>query len=172
MSLDLLGALAIEAERLCEDCDYSAKGHFESARLWSRWNLGIGVPSVLLAATAGVSALQHNPLIAAALAAMSAAATAILTLLKPAERASSHQKAGALYSSARNRARFFKDVELKGGQRNQALRKKLKELTEERNALNEASPEILRPAFEIARRGILAGESRHAVDSSRSEGAP
>ena len=164
---DFIEGLRRESERLREDCDYSSKGHFESARIWNRWNLWLGVPAVLVAAFAGVSALNDNSLVAAGLSGLGGAITAVLTFLKPSERASNHQKAGGLYSSIRNRARFFGEVELRASQRPAALRKRLKQLTEERNALNEASPEILRSAFEQARKGIAEGESTHKVDEPK-----
>jgi hypothetical protein len=160
-------ALEREADRIEEDCTYSAKGHFESARIWGRWNLWVGIPAAVLGAFAGVSGFSDLPELAGGLAVFSGALAALLTVLKPSERASSHQKAGALYNSVKNRARFFREVDLTSGARPAVLRKRLRQLAEERNALSEASPEILRPAFEKARKGIESGEATYRADSSR-----
>lgn len=153
-----------EAERLEEDCTFSAKGHFESARSWGRWNLGLGVPSVVLAALSAWSGFKALPEVAGALALASGAVTAVLTFLKPGDRAASHQKAGAIYNSLKSRARFFREVDLAASAPPAALVKRLRALSDERNALNEASPEILRPAFERARRGIEQGEAAYRAD--------
>jgi hypothetical protein len=159
-----LGPLEREAIRLEEDCLYSARGHFESARIWGMWNLWLGVPSVVIAALAGLSAFKNAPELAGALAVLSAAVTAVLTFLKPSERAATHQKAGALYNSLKNRARFFREVDLSSGARPANLRKRLRFLLEERNSLNEASPEILQPAFARAKKNIESGGAEYSVD--------
>jgi hypothetical protein len=153
-----------EADRIEEDCVYSAKGHFESARIWGRWNLMLGIPAVILAAAAG--ALKEHADLAAGFAFASAAVTAVLTFLKPSERAAGHQKSGTLYNSLKNRARFFKEIKLGSGTTSENLRKQLQTLSEARNSLNESSPEILRPAFERARQGIEAGEAAYRADQT------
>lgn len=160
-------AMEREADRIEEDCTYSAKGHFESARIWGRWNLGVGIPAAVLAALAGLSGFQYQAELAGGLAVFSGALAALLTFLKPSERASGHQKAGALYNSVKNRARFFREVDLTSGAKTAVLRKRLRQLAEERNALSEASPEILRPAFERARKGIESGEATYRADNPR-----
>lgn len=154
--------LAAEADRLEEDCLYSAKGHFESAKTWSRWNLWLGIPAVLLAAGAG--AAKDTPELASGLAFAAAAVTAVLTFLKPSDRASSHQRAGALYNSLKNRARFFRTIELTRQPFPSTLEKRLRLLCEERNQLGEASPEIPPAAFARARRGIEEGEAEYRAD--------
>src|SRR5687768_6245646 len=121
---DLAGRLRDEADRIEEDCTYTAKGHFESARVWVRWNLWLGIPAVVLAAAAG--ALKDTPDIAGLLAFASAAVTAVLTFLKPSDHAATHQKTGTLYNSLKNRARFFREIDLVSGERPESLRKKLR----------------------------------------------
>ncbi len=57
-----------ESQRIEEDALYSAKGHFEAARTWSRIHLWIGLPTAILAAVSGVSAFKDETVIAGALA--------------------------------------------------------------------------------------------------------
>lgn len=161
---DLLLRLAREAERLEEDCLYSAKGHFEAARPWRGWNLGLGLPSVLLATLSAWSGFKAMPEVAGALALASGAVTAVLTFLKPGDRAAAHQKAGTLFNSLKSRARLFREVEIAAGSPPAASVKRLRRLTDTRNALNEASPDIPRAAFERARRGVEGGEAAYRVD--------
>jgi hypothetical protein len=158
------GLLAEEADRIEEDCTYSAKGHYESARIWGRWNLGIGLPAAVIAAGAGFSGFSGMPELAGALAVLSGTLTSILTFLKPSERSSAHLKAGAQYNSLKNRARLYKNVELPSGKTSRVLVRRVQQLSEDRNSLNEASPEILRPGFIRARHGIESGQSQYRVD--------
>lgn len=161
---DPLASWTREAKRIEEDCTYSAKGHYEAARIWERWNLRLGIPAALLGAGAGASGFSNLPMLAGALAVFSGALTAILTFLKPNERASAHHQAGARYNSLKNRARFFREIDLCSGARPQAFTKTLRRLSEQRNELNEVSPGVPRPAFESARRGIEAGEAEYKAD--------
>lgn len=160
----LRAELVAEADRIEEDCTYSAKGHFESARIWGAWNLKLGIPAVILAALAGGSGFSNHPELAGALAIASAAVTAVLTFLKPSERAASHQQAGNAYNALKNQARFFKQIEAASGDSQQSLRDWLREISEARNTLNKSAPEIPRPAFEQARKGIEAGEADYRAD--------
>lgn len=166
MSDDLMRALADEADRLLEDATYSAKGHFESAREWGRWNLWLGVPSVILATLAGVSGFNDIPTLAGGTAVFGGACAAVLTFLRPSERASAHQTAGTLYNSLKSRVRFFREVDLVASRDPNQLREQLHQLAADRNSLNESSPEILRPAFKRARAGIATGEASYRVDRS------
>ncbi|MBE9594724.1 MAG: SLATT domain-containing protein, partial [Proteobacteria bacterium] len=71
-----------EAKRVEEDSMYSAKGHFVVANFWMKFHLWIGVPTAILAAIAGASALSqfdnHN-IIAGILAIVVTALTAVTT---------------------------------------------------------------------------------------------
>jgi hypothetical protein len=163
---DVKGAVEREADRIEEDCLFSAKGHFESARLWGRWNLILGISATVLGAAAGVSAFKSNPELAGYLAFASAAVTGLLTFLKPSDRAAAHHAAGTQFTSLKNRARVFREVELRTQDRPAALTKLLKRLSESRNSLNESSPQVLRAAFERARRGIEAGEAAYRADGA------
>lgn len=155
-----------EASRIEEDCTHSAKGHFEAARIWGWCNLGLGLPAVVLGAVAGVSALKAMPILAGVLAILGSALTAALTFLKPSDRVSGHHMAGTRFNSLKNRARFFREVELPQETDPKRLTRALRTLAKERDELNQLSPEIPRPAFVRARRGILAGESSYVADHS------
>jgi hypothetical protein len=157
-----------EARRIEEDSLYSAKGHFVAAIFWTNFHLWIGVPTAILAAIAGASALSqfdnHN-IVAGILAIIVTALTAITTFLNPNEKANSHLNAGNKYNSLRNKARIFCEIDSCGENNSiQELTKQLKELAKQRNELNQNSPQIPRWAFKRAKKGIEGGEANYKVD--------
>lgn len=160
-----------EAKRIEEDSLYSAKGHFFVANFWLNVHLRIGVLAPVLAAIAGISALYqfdaHN-IIAGILAIIVAALTAIASFLNPNEKANYHRNAGNNYNSLRNKARIFYDIDSFVEKSDQELVKQLKELTKQRDKLNQNSPQIPRRAYEKAREGIEEGEADYKVDENNS----
>jgi len=157
-------AIAQEADRIAEDAMYSSKGHFEAAKTWDAWHLRIGIPTTIVAAGAGVSAIRDIPALAAALAFGVAAASALSTFLDAKGRAAAHLHAGNAYKALQSDARIFVEIDCKSGSSVVELRKALGDLNARRNALNGSSPQIPRSAFERARRGIEAGEAKYRVD--------
>ena len=156
-----------EARRIEEDSLYSAKGHFVAANFWTNFHLWIGVPTAILAAIAGASALSqfdnHN-IIAGILAIVVTALTAVTTFLNPNEKANSHRNAGNKYNSLRNKARVFFEIDCCGGSSYEELIKQLKELVKQRDGLNQNSPQIPIRAYKKARKGIEEGEADYKVD--------
>ncbi len=75
-----------EAKRIEEDSLHSSKGHFYAAQFWSKFHYSIGVPTVIMSAIAGASALSqfdnHN-VIAGVLAIIVATLTALNTFMNP-----------------------------------------------------------------------------------------
>ena len=111
MSDDLLVSIRLEASRIEEDAIFSARGHFEAARVWSAAHLGIGGPAAIFAALAGVSALADNLPIAAALAILVTVLTALVTFLNPSQRANRHHVAGTYFNALRNQARILREID-------------------------------------------------------------
>lgn len=156
-----------EAKRIEEDSLYSAKGHFKAANRWMRYHLWLGIPSVLLAVFSGASLLsqfgKYNVL-AGISAVIVSALTAVSTFLNPNERANCHQNAGNKYTSLRNKARIFYQIDCSGENSIEELKERLTELANLRDELNENSPQIPRWAYEKARKGIQEGEAEYEVD--------
>lgn len=157
--------LAAEAQRIEEDTLYSAKGHFEAARSWFRWNLAIGLPTTVAAAVASGAAFADHTITSGILAALVAGLSAVLTFLDPRGRNEQHVTAGNAYRALSNDARIYRRITLRGGDPIETLRTRLEELNERRNALNGSSPQIPRVAYERARTSIEAGESAYAADT-------
>jgi len=163
-SENLALALCKEAERIEEDSVHSAKGHFNTAAIWNRRHYFLGVPATALGALAGVSFIKDCPEVASLLSLAATILTALVTFLKPTERASEHKTAGDQYLALRNDARLFREIEMLVPDEGQPLTDKIKALSQRRNELNQGSPEIPRQAFEQARKGIEEGEAGYKAD--------
>ena len=168
MTSDLRDSLATEASRIEEDCIYSARGHFEAAASWRRVHYGIGVPATVLAAVAGGSAVAENLSLAAICSLVVAALSALAVFLNPSDRSHQHHAAGTRFNEVRNRARVFREIDLKSGAELSQLIGDVKSLGTTRDELNKASPQIPRSAFERACKGIRAGEAGYRVDATDS----
>lgn len=169
MEKDVKEEIRDEAVRIEEDALYSSKSHFYAGQRWSNLHLWIGIPAAVLAAIAGASALsefQYHSEIAGVLSIIVAALTAVATFVNPSERAITHKNAGNRYNSLRNRSRIFYSIELLSDHDLSNLSEQIKELDEQRNELNEESPQIPKWAFEKARKGIEDGEASYKVDNS------
>jgi hypothetical protein len=152
-----------EANRVEEDSP--GKGHFEAARTWANVHLWLGLPTAALAAIASGSAFKEEVVIAGTLALLASILAAISTFLNPSERSQLHHQAGAKHVALRNRARMFRDLDLRSGAQESHLLESLRALAQERDDLNLSNPQIPRFAFKRARRGIETGEAVYKVDS-------
>ena len=162
-----------EAKRIEEDSLLSSKGHFYAAQFWTNIHLWIGIPTAVLAAIAGGSALSqfdYHELIAGILALVAAALIAIATFLNPNERAATHLRAGNQYNALRNNSRIFHEINMDGSQDSEKAIEQIGEMNERRNNLNQTSPQIPKWFFDKARKGIEKGEAQYAVDQASPAG--
>ena len=162
-SENLALALRKEAKRIEEDSIHSAKGHFNAADIWRRRHYSLGIPATILGALAGAAIVKDWPTAAALLSLAATILTALVTFLKPTERASEHKTAGEQYLALKNDARVFREIELLV-QDGESHADKIKALSQRRNELNQGCPEIPRKAFEQARDGIASGEADYKAD--------
>jgi len=161
---ELKQKLTAEALRIEEDTEHSAKGHYNAADRWSKYHLSIGLPSAVIAAVAGATAFNDMPAMAGSLAILSTALTTVLTFLKPSEHAENHKAVAGQYLALRNKARIFREIELQDCEDLSVAKKRLLELTNTRDELNQASPGIARKDYEKAKQDIDEGRSRYRVD--------
>jgi len=156
-----------EARRVEEDSLYSAKGHFVAANFWMNFHFWIGVPTVILAAIAGASALSkfdNHEVVAAGLSIIVAALTAVMTFLNPNEKSNSYLNTGNKYNSLRNRVRIFCEIDSCTDLSDQELSQRLKVLAEHRDELNRDCPQVPTWAYKKAKKGIEEGEADYKVD--------
>lgn len=161
----LIDEMQLEANRIEEDSLYSSKGHFEAARAWGNLHLWFGIPAAVFAAIASGTAFKEDVITAGILALAASILSAISTFLNPSERSQLHHQAGVKHNSLRNRARIFRELDLKSGAEQPELLASLKKLAEERDSLNMSNPQIPKFAFRRARCGIESGEAVYKVDS-------
>ena len=164
MNDQLRDAVKKETQRIIEDTLFSAKRHFESARIWSLMHFGLGLPTAVLAAIASASAFKENTSLAGFLAIAVTALTALMTFLNPNKRANAHHMAGNKYNALRNQARIFCEIDLTAGDQQDDISKKIKELAKERDDLNQSSPQTFKWAYKRAKAAIEAGEADYEAD--------
>lgn len=156
-----------EAQRIEESVLYSAKGHFVVANFWTNFHLWVGIPMVLLAAIAGASALSQfdsKHIIAGIISIIVAALSGVMTFLNPNEKSSTHFNAGNNYDSLQNKVRMFWSIDCWREESEQILTEKLKYFSEQKDRLNQSSPQIPRWAYKLAKKGILEGEADYRID--------
>ena len=154
-----------EAKRIEEGTLYSSKSHFVAASFWSNFHLVIGVITVMLAAIAGTAfAKSDGNVVGGILSIIIAALTSVMTFLNPNERASNHLSAGNSYDSLLNRVRIFRTIDCWREESDQVLTEKLKYFSEQKEKINQSSPQIPWGAYVVAKRGIEAGEGSYEVD--------
>jgi|SRR5665213_1028931 len=157
-----------EAQRIEEALLYSSKGHFTASHSWSNFHLWIGIPTVILSAIAGASALGQfdiHHIIAGVCSIVVAILTSIMTFLNPNQKVSAHFAAGNNYDSLMSRVRRFWTIECWQENSDLVLTQRLELFCEQRDKLNQHSPQIPRHAYSKARRGIIEGEAQFAIDS-------
>lgn len=161
---DPKATIRAELTRIEEDCIHSGKAQFNAGVRWSRYHLWLGVPSVILSALAGTAFFQDQSEIAGAMSTIVTILTALMTFLKPSERASSHKSSGDQYLTLRNDARVLRTIKLDVACDEAAAVANLDEITKRRNELNQASAQVSHKDFELARKGIEEGEAQHIAD--------
>lgn len=153
-----------ELSRIEEDCIHSGKAHFNAGERWTKYHYWLGIPSIILSTAAGAAFLKDLPEIAGAMSSGAALLTALMTFLKPSEKASSHKSSGDQYLTLRNDARVLRTIKLVSSCDHGTAVSYLDEITKRRNELNQATQQVSRRDFEKARQGINAGEATHQVD--------
>lgn len=160
----VLDAVHTECARIEEDCTYSSKSHFNASDTWLLRHYLIGIPATLLGIIAGAAIIKAAPGIAAICSLISTILAALVTFLKPSERASIHKSIGDQYLALKNDARLFREIELLVITKPNIALDGTKSLVKRRNALNQGSPTIPKKAFQKARSGIEQGEANYIID--------
>lgn len=160
-------AIIDEAKRIEENCQYTAKGHFEAAQFWSKFHLWIGIPSFVLAGISGAFAFAqflYSNVLSGSLSLIVVVLTSITTFLNPKDRANYHLNAGNNYDSLLTKVRIFWTIDCKGEDSDSVLAAKLKDFSDERDKLNRECIQVPKGAYKKAKEGIEAGETTYKVD--------
>lgn len=162
---ELAKQITTECLRIEEDAEQSAKRHFNAATRWSHYNYWIGIPSVIVAAIGSAVSFASWPVVGGILAATTGALTAILTFLKPSERATAHTTAGNQYLRLRNETRVFREIDLPQ-LAGEDLAEKFKPFAQRRDDLNDSSPTTEDGDYQKANQGILDGQTEYRADKN------
>jgi hypothetical protein len=157
-----------EADRIEEDCLYSAKSQWEAARGLGWLHLALGIPATIAAALAGVSIATDDKAIGALLAVATAVLTGLLTFLDPKGKANLHRDAGAAYKAISNDARIFREISCVGDTAIAELEGRLEALNKRRNESNSSSPQPGWWAFRRAKKGIERGDAKYRIETGKS----
>lgn len=157
-----------EAQRIEEATMHSSKSHFAAAAMWRAMHVGLGIPTTILASIAAASAfskMDSSHSIGGWISIVVAVLSALTTFLNPPAKANAHFTAGNNYGALRDKTRMYRTIDCLNDS-GEALAKRLRELCDEKNELNQESPQI--PWFGrcFAKRGIAAGEAAYNVDKS------
>ncbi len=162
-----------EAKRIEEALLFSSKKHFVAAQGCSVFHFCLGLPMVVLSGVAGAAAFAQfdkGHTIAGYISIVVAALSAVMTFLNPNAKAAAHLQAGNGYDSLMNRVRIFWSIDCWRDESEQVLTEKLKYFSEQKDHLNQSSPQPPWWAYPIAKRGIEAGQGDYAVDRSLPSG--
>ncbi|NKK36329.1 SLATT domain-containing protein [Rhizobium leguminosarum bv. viciae] len=166
MNLDeqLKTKIASELQRLEEDCAHSGKAHFNASDRWNQFNYWFGIPSVVISAVVGTALLKDHVVWASVGSAAVTVLTALVTFLKPAEKATLHKSSGDQYLTLKNDSRVFREITLLRNVEEATALEGLEGLTKRRNELNQASPLFANRDFRKAKKGVDDGQATHVVD--------
>lgn len=143
-----------EFQRIQEDCEYCAKGHFESAKYWRMWNYGLMIVSIIsVCACLALTFSDWDKVCIGIIGLISSLVTFILIFLNPQEKYLFHQNSGNDYLALRNEARIFLEYELSKLNEDDLIAK-IKELSSKRDTLNKHSLPILESAYKNAKHQI------------------
>lgn len=160
----LIDALRDEAQRIEEDSIYSAKRHFNACEIWTLSHYVLGIPAALLAALVTTALIKNHNDLAQAFALASALLAALLTFLKPNDRASQHRAVGNQYLALRNDVRMFREIDLTEPIDDIKKSERLRSMAQRRTDLNASAPTTGDWAFKKARRGIEEGQASYLAD--------
>lgn len=158
-------AIRVELDRLEESAKWSSQGQFEQAKRWRGVNLSLGIPTSVLAAVAGATALADvaNGLVAGILALLAAAFGAVLTTVNASHRQNQASGAANAYLEIQTKARQFREIDLAYAPLDDA-RAELAELTARRDEQNKTAEPISKAAYKKAKKNIESGGQSYAAD--------
>jgi hypothetical protein len=136
-----------EVARIEQEADWSATEHFDAANSQSHLNLYLGLPTALLAAIAGASALsqfENSGWVAGGISIVVTGLAALSTFLNPDEQASRHLNAANSYAALQREARILKSINCAPDSEpdTKKLRDDLDVLIKRLNDLDKSSPQV------------------------------
>lgn len=158
MSKDINKAIKKRVKELKIDVLYSKKGHYNAASIWNFVHYTLGIAVVATAAFVGIKNASLGKETVALLSMTTAALGAIITFLKPQEKATQHKLSGDDFDNLLQQIANFNDVDMLQGSDVEHT-KTLKSLSVQKTKLNKSSLPIPRIAYVKTRKGMSDGEA-------------
>lgn len=155
--------MAEEARRVSEEAHYRADMHFRTAHFWNKFDYIVGIPTAVLAAVAGGTALASYHVLAGVLALITAVLIAISTFLEPDEEENRNHYFANEYVHLENNARIFADIESKVLKDPVMIVNELKDLTRRQAELNKGSPHVPWFVWRMTRKNLRMNEPTHVM---------
>lgn len=154
-----------ELRRIEESAVHSAQTQFSSSKFWRGLNIVLGVPAAALAAIAGATGLADSTdsHAGAVVALIAAGLTAVMTTLNAAQRAEQSRVSANAYLALQGDARVLRTIDLPHLDSVEA-RRRLGELIDRRNAINDTAPVPGLLAYLFGRRNLTKGRQSYEVD--------
>ncbi|MCF7689083.1 MAG: SLATT domain-containing protein [Cephaloticoccus sp.] len=163
----VIAELKAEADRLEWDALYTMKGHFNSAMLWNITHYSLGILAVILGALAGKQFFDDQNVLGSTIAATSAALTAVITFLKPSEKAQPHHEAGVSCAEIKRKARMFHNISVVLETDARILKQQLDGIIEAYHETQKNAPPVPWLAYQITRSGIRKGEHTYNEEGEK-----
>lgn len=157
-----------ETKHIEKDCRVAVRCHGTAATRWTHLYYVLGLPTAVLAALAGVSAINDLPVLAAALATLATVFAATNTFLNAGQMANAHGKKRSEYEQLKNEIRLFRNITLPTQRLERELFRELARHSKTRDVLNLESPQVSNRAHRKAARAL---ERQRAQEEQEAQAA-
>lgn len=165
---DAVKKIVEEADRIEENCNYSAVQHFIAATYWRHTHLIMGGTATILAAISSIRAFNDLPTgITGTLAAIAAIFAGLMTFLDPKRKADAHHAKGVAQDKIRADARILKNVEALATPSESELTAKLKAISDRKFDADAELPPV--PGgwiYKRAKKEIEEGRRTHRIEEA------
>lgn len=154
LSADLRDRIERESKEIEADCRVAVRCHAAAAGTWTFVYYALGLPTVVFAGLAGITALKANPWVAAALAVAATISAAVNTFLNAGQIANAHAKKRSEYEQLKNEIRHFRNITLELERPALELVRELTQHSHTRDVLNLESPQVSNRSYAREKREI------------------
>jgi len=159
VSRDLRARIEVETTEIEDDCRVSVRCHAAAATTWNITYYALGLPTVIFAGLAGLTALKANPWVAAGLAIAATISAAVNTFLNAGQIANAHGKKRSEYEQLKNEVRHFRNITLEMQRPALEVVKELTHLSHTRDVLNLESPQVSTWSYNRHKQKLDNGET-------------
>ena len=159
--------IELETREIEDDCRVAVRCHAYAASKWTYVYYMLGLPTVILAALAGLSAINKQNVLAAVLAIAVTIFAAANTFLNAGEQSNAHAKKRSEYEQLKNEIRQYRHITLGMGLPDHQLIDELTQYSHRRDVLNIESPQVTHRAYRHAKEKAQAATARKRRSLSR-----